>query len=142
MKTIINTFCAAVLMSVLCVGCSESKQEFELGLGEEIPGMEIQKATGTMIGSYFNGFCSGLVQVDEEYPIGKTIEYADGTHQNMIQVQSTLPIKLRSKISFSFREYNKEKDIELFQRSVVGNMLSAPPNVPIYTITEYEILDN
>ena len=59
---------------------------------------------GTIIGTYFfGGVASFLVQVDEEFPIGKTYEHVrgpgrlcvnlpDGTHQNMIEVQPFLPL--------------------------------------------------
>lgn len=133
MKKNINLFCAAALMSALCAGfvaCNEPK-ETDPWLGKEIPGIETHHATGTVIGSYGNGFASLLVQVDEEFPIGKPVEVASSfnpsdpdlytyqpypcstlkndthsslTYHNLIQVQYKLPVKIGNRISFSGRE--------------------------------------
>ena len=63
---------------------------------------KIRKATGTIIGHYYNNTFSFLVQVDSKYPIGKTLEYVQpacatflpksGTYRNLIQVQLYLPL--------------------------------------------------
>lgn len=154
MKKIIN-YCMGVLMSALCMafaGCNENNP----WLGQEIPGVEILQATGTVIGSYNNGFASLLVQVDEKYQIGKTIEPVEyqriytslpeeGTYLNMIQVQYMLNIKMGKKISFSYREYQAKNDFEpLFTtgggiRAAFGEF---EPDVPVYVITKYRILKN
>ncbi len=80
MKTVKKFMRAGALMSAFCVGlaaCNESEilKPAEDGLGREIPGVETHHATGTIIGSYTNGFGSWLVQVDEEYPLGKSLVY-------------------------------------------------------------------
>lgn len=154
MNKTVGFFCMAALMNTLCTGfvaCNEPKEQ-GAGLGKEIPEMETYQATGTVIGSYSNGVISILVQVDEKYPVGKPFEYfesmpcanlpAEGTYKNMIQVQyCPPPVGIGSKISFSVRAYDNEKDIELFQRGA-GNTMCAAPSVPVYVITEYEILNN
>jgi len=155
MKTIVNLLCATVLMSTLCAGfvaCNEPK-EHETGLGEEIPGKETFQISGTAIGTYTNGFATLVVQVDEEFPIGKPLDIPPGgydhrssiendtdqvvTYSNAIQVQPHLPMMIGGKVYFSVREYQKDKDIDLF---IVGSGLafmdSAPPAVPIYVVTK------
>ena len=114
--------------------------------------------TGTVIGNYSNGFFSLLVQVDEKYPIGKIIEYVEtpgnctqlpgtGTYRNMIQVQPDLPVSdmpetiINRKISFSYRLYQSEKDGDLFSVGSAGNALCDNPDVPIYVITDCQILN-
>lgn len=156
MKTRANIFCTAALMSVLCAGfvaCDEPKEQ-ETGLGKEIPGMETYHATGTVIGSYNNGFASLLVQVDDGFPIGKTIEPVEYkrlytslpenvTYRNVIQVQCKLPTGKGYRISFSFREYRAEKDFESLFAINGGTELTfgeQKPDVPIYVITKYEII--
>jgi hypothetical protein len=159
MKRILMFFCAAALVSALCAGCNNSGSNDapqKSGLGEEIQGVEIKQATGTIIGSYSNGFSSLLLQVDEAFPIGGTIEPVeykrlyttlpeDGTFHNMIQVQCDLSVEIGKKISFSCREYQAEKDFEpLFSANGgAARMFGEPkPDVPIYVITKYEILKN
>jgi hypothetical protein len=108
-------------------------------------------ATGTIIGTYSNGFISKLVIVDEKYPIGKDIEYignkgnctdmpSDGTYKNIIQVQA-LGLKTGDKISFSYRAFDStnEEDSKLFDITL-GNAVCGPPAVPIYVITDYKFL--
>ncbi|MDR1670889.1 MAG: hypothetical protein LBR57_00020 [Alistipes sp.] len=153
MKKLMTFFLAGALISALSVGCNSSKESNKLpGLGEEIPGMEVKHATGTIIGSYSNGFGSLLVQVDEDFPIGEPIEYFDsfpctslpetGTYQNMIQVQANLP-KVGKRISFSVREYQDEKDRDLFTLgSGFGNTLCGPPSVPMYVVTDLNPLND
>jgi hypothetical protein len=132
------------------------------------PGSEFEntQAIGTVIGSYSNGFGSLLVQVDDEYPIGGPIEVpstysgdmytyqpypcatlkneTDETiiYQNMIQVQWDLPVEEGDRISFSIRKFHEEEDQELFTRSMKANAYCAPPEAPIYVITEYEPINN
>jgi hypothetical protein len=163
MKKISTFICAGVLMSALCAAvtaCNEPNDQNRIGLGEDIPGIETKQATGTVIGSYSNGFCSLLVQVDEEFPIGKTIEYnlpagyrgpawhpqlpEAGTYLNMIQVQAHLGLEITSnRISFSYRAFIKGKDDDLF---TVGNGMSrwdtAAPDVPICVITDIKPLND
>jgi hypothetical protein len=112
------------------------------------------EVTGTVIGTYSNGFFSVLVRVDEKHSIGETIEYVkqtgncldiyeNGTYENVIQVQYCLPIPeiLNKTISFTCRTFNPEKDNELFTvGSGIGNMLCGPPSVPIYVVTDCKIL--
>ncbi len=153
MKNIFHLFCAGVLLSGLCTGLVGCNNETDNGLGEEISGMEIKQVTGTIIGGYSNGFGSLLVQVDEKYPIGKTLEYfdfmpcmtlpEDGTYKNMIQVQWNLPRTESKRISFSARMFEETKDRGLFTiGSGIGNAMCGSPNVPIYVITELNHLDN
>jgi hypothetical protein len=116
--------------------------------------------TGTIIGSYSNGSASLLVQVDKKYPIGKTFVYkqpacnlfmfnGDGTYKNVIQVQPYLPltglpeqITIENKrISFSFRAYRYgEEDAALFDTGTFGNAFCTHPDVPMYVITDCQIL--
>jgi hypothetical protein len=176
MKKMFTLICAGVLVSALAtafVACNnepdEPGQNEESGLGEVIPGIETQQATGTVIGSYSNGFGSLLVQVDEKYPIGKPIEVASSyspndpnlytyqpypcatlkndtqstlIYQNMIQVQWKLPIEAGNKLSFSFRKFLKEKDDELFTVRLTQNEFCMPPDTPIYVITDYKIIND
>jgi hypothetical protein len=158
MKKILKLLSAGMLMSALCAGlaaCNEPK-DLELGLGKEIPRLEVKEATGTIIGIFADhGFGCFFVQVDEEFQIGETIEYVDspgdfttlpkdGTYDNMIQVQHKLSVEIGDRISFSFREYVAKEDFEsLFIRGD-GSTTTAhiPPHVPIYVITKYEIINN
>ncbi len=124
--------------------------------GEAIPGMEVKQATGTVLGKFQDhGFGAFLVQVDEGFPIGETLEYFDspldfttlpeaGSYGNMIQVQLKLPFQIGNRISFSYREYKEEVDFEsLFIRgSGTTTTAHIPPQVPICVITEYEISNN
>ena len=114
--------------------------------------------TGTVIGYYNNGFYSILIQVDKKYPIGKTIKYIgppayscttlpnDGTYLNVIQVQGTIPIvettskMMNKRISFSYRPYQYEKDSALFSMGI-GNGVCCNPEVPVYVMTNYQILN-
>ena len=112
-----------------------------------------ENLTGTVIGSYSNGFGSLLIQVDEKYPIGKTYEYTgtsgdctyiphNGTYRNVIQVQSLSDPVLGEKISFSYRSFQTGKDDALFIVGTgIGNDLCGIPDVPIYVILDYKILN-
>ena len=111
----------------------------------------IYGTTGTVIGSYYD-VCtfSLLVQVDKQYPIGETLVYSQqecimmpgtGTYQNMIQVQEyNMPEIMNKKISFSYRTYQPEEDGVLFatDRPCLG--LCGPPAIPMYVITDCQIL--
>ncbi|MCD8171979.1 MAG: hypothetical protein LUD76_00695 [Alistipes sp.] len=125
---------------------------------------ETWQATGTIIGSYSNGFASILLQVDDEYPIGQILECdregrpeshgvngtgltmpEAGTYHNIIQVQAHMDktyYEISGKrLSFSYREYNEDKDRDLFIiGSGVALMFDAPPPVPKYIITSYKLL--
>ncbi len=87
------------------------------GLGKTIPELEEKQATGTIIGSYTNGFGSRLVQVDEEYPIGTSLDIPPGgyhrssikndtdqivTYTNVIQVQWNIPFENGERVSLLF----------------------------------------
>ena len=123
-------------------------------------------ATGTIIGSVFTDgtfFASLLVQVDERYPIGETLEYiqsqhncikmsGDGIYRNMIQVQIPFPcfpdeIKDENSIpslSFSYRTYQPEEDYALFHRGQIWHGLdkcSGEGHIPIYVITDCQIIE-
>ena len=119
-----------------------------------------ENVTGTIIGSYANGWVELLVQVDKKYPIGNTIEYVgnkgncthlpkDGTYKNVIAVQPHLPLSdfpenesfISKRISFSFRAFSMdiEEDVALFFFNF-GNAMCAPPVVPHYVITECQII--
>ena len=114
--------------------------------------------TGTIIGSYANGWVELLVQIDKKYPIGKSVEYVgtpgncthlpkNGTYQNTIAVQPRLPLSdfpenesfINKKIIFSYREYQHEEDFHLFQNGV-GNAMCQSPVVPLYIITKCQII--
>ncbi|MDR2910009.1 MAG: hypothetical protein LBV47_01385 [Bacteroidales bacterium] len=114
--------------------------------------------TGIVIGSYSNGWRELLVQVDKKYQIGKTIEYIEtcgnctefphnGKYHNMIKVQSHLPLPnlpenetvINKRISFSYRLFNEEEDTDLFLFGH-GNAMCIPPDVPLYVITECQII--
>ena len=117
-----------------------------------------ENPTGLVIGYYNNGFYSILIQVDKKYPIGKTIKYIgspayscitlphDGTYLNVIQVQGTIPIvettskMMNKRISFSYRPYQYEEDDALFSMGI-GNGFCCDPDVPIYVITDYQIIN-
>jgi hypothetical protein len=129
---------------------------------------EIKKATGTIIGSYFNGFGSILVQVDSEYPVGKSLEFykmvnqasygayskltmpESGTYPNLIQVQYdldfhgfSLPQMIHRRIEFSYRPFQRDKDLELFTIGIgIAQNDVAPPQVPIFVVTDYRILND
>ena len=117
----------------------------------------VGNVTGTIIGNYSNGFTTLLVQIDKKYPIGETVEYIahncthmsnEGTYKNVIQVQPFLPpldwtegeAVIGKRISFSYREFQHEEDCELFYCYIHGNAMCVPPAVPIYVITNYQIL--
>jgi len=118
-----------------------------------------KNVTGTVIGSYYNGWLALLVQVDKKYPIGKAIVGTkgnctqipkDGTYQNVIQVQPSLPLSdwpenetiINKKISFSYRPYGgvDSEDNTLFLTGSPGNALCGPLDVPIYIITDCQII--
>ena len=144
MKKILKlTVLAAILLSLVGMMASCKKKDYET-------------VTGTIIGSYSNGFATLLVQVDKKYPIGGAVGcFArncmhisnEGTYQNVIQVQPEQPPTnwsegesiIGKRISFSYREY-QEEDCELFFCNRFGNAMCVPPAVPIYVITNYQIL--
>ena len=120
-----------------------------------------QNVTGTVIGTYYNGWGELLVQVDKKYPIGKTIEYVEitgnctqlpksGTYHNMIAVQSHFPISnlpenetvMSKRISFSYRAFSwdEKEDVALFLFGA-GNAMCVAPVVPIYIIMDCQILE-
>jgi len=108
--------------------------------------------TGTVIGYYSNGFYSLLIQVDKKYKIGETLNYEGtepclkmpkaGVYQNMIQVQTLLPFAemMNKKISFTYRTFSSEEDGALFNFGI-GIAICGIPDVPIYVITNYQILN-
>jgi len=127
MKTKIITLTAILLM--LAVGFTSCDEK------ETTPGY----ATGTIIGTYyFGGVGSYFVQVDKNFPIGKTFEHTEsglfcinlpeGSHRNMIQVQPFLPLPdwptssekdfdwskiepiVGKRISFSYREFQRGEE--------------------------------
>jgi hypothetical protein len=113
---------------------------------------KFKSATGTIIGGYSNGFVSKLVQVDNKYSIGKSLEYVEstgnctylpenGTYRNMIQIQG-LGCDDGTKISFSYHEYDPENqdDVNLFSFGF-GNTMCGNPDVPIYVATDFKILE-
>lgn len=149
MNKLSSLFGVFTLLCVLCVVNVACQSEQD----------EIKHATGTVVGSYSNGFVSLLVQVDAAYSIGKTIEDADrypcatlfeeGTYQNLIQVQGSqnesyekLNAELiNKKISFNYRVYQEKNDKKLFiPGSGIFNGFCMPPDVPIYVITDYETI--
>jgi len=128
-----------------------------------------ERATGVIIGIYSHaGLGSILVQIDEKYPIGKTLEYVtgsqqncgvqllnDGTYRNVIQVQPRPPglevqhAKTGTRISFSYREYRRgeegedDGDYHLFitRPGQLEIGLCLPPDVPVYVITDLRIIN-
>ena len=112
--------------------------------------------TGKIIGYYSNGFYSLLIQVDKKYKIGETLDYEGvepclkmpkaGAYQNMIQVQAPLPVAemtskmMDKKISFTYRTFSSEEDGALFNFGI-GIAICGIPDVPIYVITNYQILN-
>jgi hypothetical protein len=110
------------------------------------------KATGLIIGSYCNGFASLIVQVDNKYPIGGTLDYTvegigfslpkKGVYKNLIQVQFN-GYREGDNISFSYRKFdtNNSDDSKLF---ICGNGLihggGRHPDLPVFIITDYTIL--
>ena len=126
---------------------------------------EFPKATGTIIGTYNCDFVSILVQVDEEYPIGKTIELTShardplyipngaGTYHNVIHVPyyknvpcmcdwpKNEPI-INRRLSFSYRVADDIEDNDLF--SIEGGICQAiygPPILPRFVIMKCKILE-
>ena len=114
-------------------------------------------ATGTIIGSYSNGWLQVFIQVDEQYPIGKTFEYIDtpgdcmywyggtGIYQNTIAVQPLEVLEefegtaINKRISFSYREFQREEDQDLFLFGH-GNSYCVEPLLPVYVITEFQFI--
>ena len=149
MKTNILKCIVIVLILAGSFSSCEMKSEFS-----NTPG----HTTGTVIGSYFNGSASLLVQVDKKYPIGKTFEYIQyrclslpeyGTYKNMIEVQPRLPLYdfpenetiINKRISFSYRECRYgEEDFALFDTGKPGNAMCIHPDVPRYIITDCQII--
>jgi hypothetical protein len=138
MKTTILKL-AAILLLVGMVSCGKDD--------------ETRLSSGTIIGSFTNGFCSILVQVDDEYPIGNSLDYTveglglllpeTGVYKNLIQVQADEGYHQGDKISFSYRTFNPNNtdDSKLFicgSGLIHGN--SVPPEVPIFIIVDYIIL--
>jgi hypothetical protein len=65
----------------------------------------------------------------------------------MIQVQIKLQVEsdtaIGKRLSFSFREFQNEKDYDLFTvGDGLGNALCGPPDVPTYVITDCELINN
>lgn len=162
MKKFMTLILAGMLVGTLCVAftaCNDPK-----GQGQTRAVKEVDNAIGTVIGSFVHGVFYVLVQVDKEYPIGGTIEYTpddetsaywsatrlpySGTYQNIIRVQpflATPEIEISNKrISFSCRAFEEGRDNELFVfGSGPSNTLGVfCPNVPIYIITDYQILND
>ena len=161
-KVAVAALCVCVLFSMV-VGCgllADNSSDSIVDDNSSDSSDKIEFATGTIIGGYCNGWCELLVQVEKKYPIGKTIVYGEslllsctnlskeGTYQNMIGVQPHLPLSdfpegetvINKKISFSYRKFSdKVEDIALFLFSA-GNTLCAPPEVPIYIITDCQII--
>jgi hypothetical protein len=137
---ILNLAAILLLMAGMISSCGKEEEKFK------------SATTGTIIGGYSNGFVSKLVQVDKKYSIGKSLEYVEvtgdctylpenGTYQNMIQIQG-LGCDDGTKISFSYHEYDPENqdDVNLFLFGA-GNMMCANPNVPIYVVTDFKIIE-
>ena len=148
-KLKVVTLC--IVLAVSFSSCSERG---------ETSGKVTENVTGTVIGSYANGWAELLVQVDKKYPIGKLIEYVgiqdncmhlpkDGTYLNVIAVQPNLPLSdfpenetlINKRISFSYRvfSWDVEDDVALFIFGA-GNALCQPPFVPHYVITKCQII--
>ncbi len=154
MKKLLTLFLTGAAIAALTTACNDVSRT-ESGLGEEIPGIETIQATGTIIGKFQDhAFGSFLVQVDEGFPIGETLEHHGldsytklpeaGTYDNMIQVQHKLPFEVGNRISFSCREYKQEVDFwSLFVRGRGATTADhIQPQVPICVITEYKLLNN
>ena len=160
MKTKIVQFTTLVLVLAGSFSSCENRSNFSDTQGH---------ATGTIIGSFFyGGIGSLLVQVDEKYPIGKTIKYEyarygcmqlpkAGTYRNMIQVQPYphLPLSdfpetevLNKRISFSYREYQRPEEGEdlgdylLFIATELFPVRGecTMPDVPKHIITDCQII--
>jgi hypothetical protein len=154
MKKSSMLLCVGVLMSALCAAftaCNNEPNGTQNGLGVEIPGIETQQATGTVIGRWADtGYGSFFLEVDEEFPIGEIIDTTSpyyyqglsGIYHNVIQVQHVLPVKIGDRISFSCREYQEDVDFwSLFVRnSGTSTTDHVQPSLPIFVITDYKII--
>jgi len=145
MKRNIFNFVTILLIIGGFSSCSEKEEDASI-------------VTGTVIGSYSNGWYSLLVQVDKKYPIGEILECVEtpenyctkmpkaGTYRNMIEVQPFLPLSglletetvIGKRISFSYRKYQSEdQDLFLFGP---GNAMCIPPAIPKYVIIDCKII--
>jgi hypothetical protein len=142
MKKILSLLFAGAFVCALCSTLSSC---------EKSESTEIKHATGTIVGSYSNGFRSLIIQVDHAYPVGKTINHLnlpgicmnlpDGVYKNVIQVQTNLSGgEINKRISFSAREFQEDNDSNLFSLGV-GNAFCTAPSVPIYVVTDHEIIE-
>jgi hypothetical protein len=128
-KTVLQTTAILLILAGMIIACRKEEP--------------VNTATGTIIGSYNNGFTSTIVQVDNKYSTGKSIvEYStesdclylpeSGTYHNLIQIQG-IGCKEGDKISFDYRDVNwdNQEDVDLF---VYGpsRMHCTAPDVPIY----------
>jgi hypothetical protein len=140
MKTKNTSKKIAILLLILAGYFSACDKETSPDLGT---------ATGIIVGSYSNGWIELLVQVDENYPIGKTFERIsedcttmpeNGIFHNMIGIQLLKNVVLNHRISFSYREFCPVKDISLFLLGT-GNMFCERPNVPLYVVVSFQRLN-
>jgi hypothetical protein len=121
--------------------------------------------------SLFASFPFTLVQVSEKYPIGASMNFTEdmrrcytfdevGLYQNLIMVQSSGKsfgdrndqYTIGDRISFSYREFNRESDKELFEgihpldvlyystQDTLVSGCGSFPTIPTYVITDYTIL--
>ena len=143
---------AQVVVFMLLFAVVSCNSELDLGV-------PTGTATGIIIGSYsHSGWLQFLVQVDSSFPIGETLKwsqneictklYRDGVFLNVIGIQMLKGVNANVKqvISFSYREFRhgNDNDISLFTLPLgpgFGNALCAPPDVPLYVVTDFQILN-
>ena len=154
----LGVVCVLLFAVVSCEGAEDPYTTDEM---EDI--YVFESVTGTIIGSYSHaGWFQLLVQVDRDYPIGKTFEqtrslidsctrtYRYGVFSNVIGIQMlegiVYNVNARQRISFSYRMFchENEDDVLLFLPfgPGFGTAHCAPPkNVPLYVVTDFQILN-
>ena len=157
MKTMSDFFAnvrTVIALGVVCmllfavVSCDKAKEEPQ----------QPDRVKGTIIGVHYGFMNTFYVQVDNNYPIGKTfydlaekcfVMYRGGAIPNVITIQRLEGVEILEngkvvrtpRISFSYRKFNDSKeDRQLFRfGGSVAICFHAP--YPWYVVTEFQLLD-
>jgi hypothetical protein len=81
-----------------------------------------------------------LIKVNNSHPIGGSMHYYDNTpYDNVVRAPGLRDQYGKGKIYFSYREYDRDNDQDLFQAGSPCLAIYAPFDVPTVVITAYSM---